>query len=139
MNALLVQPTFSDLHPAGEFQAVISSIEESEGFYGKQFKFIIDTDLTMKELGYSLFYYTSQNFSTRSKLGQLIHSVLGETPDDYRGQELDLQQMIGHQFIVKIDHQIKNGKERAVIVDHSLYDERQSNGHRATGTGGMMS
>ena len=139
MNALLVQPTFSELHPAGEFQAVISSIEESEGFYGKQFKFIIDTDLTMKELGYSLFYYTSQNFSTRSKLGHLIHSVLGETPDDYRGQELDLQQMIGHQFIVKIDHQIKNGKERAVIVDHSLYDERQSNSHRTTGTGGMMS
>ena len=139
MNALLVQPTFSELHPAGEFQAVISSIEESEGFYGKQFKFIIDTDLTMKELGYSLFYYTSQNFSIRSKLGQLIHSVLGETPDDYRGQELDLQQMIGHQFIVKIDHQIKNGKERAVIVDHSLYDERQSNSHRTTGTGGMMS
>ena len=138
MNALLVQPTFSELHPAGEFQAVISSIEESEGFYGKQFKFIIDTDLTMKKLGYSLFYYTSQNFSTRSKLGQLIHSVLGETPDDYRGQELDLQQMIGHRLIVKIEHQIKNGKERAVIVDHDLYDERRSNGHRATSTGGEI-
>jgi len=138
MSTLLVQPTFSDLHPVGDFQAVISSIEESEGFYGKQFKFIIDTDLTMKELGYSLFYYTSQNFSARSKLGQLIHSVLGETPDDYRGQELNLQQMIGHQLIVKIEHQVKNGKERAVIVDHSLYDERRSNGHRATSTGGEI-
>lgn len=139
MCALLVQPTFNELHPVGDFQAVISSVEESEGFYGKQFKFIIDTDLTTKELGYSLFYYTSQNFSTRSKLGQLIHSVLGETPDDYRGQELDLQELIDHLFIVKIDHQIKNGKERAVIVDHDLYDERRSNGHRATGIGGEMS
>jgi len=138
MSTLLVQPTFSKLHPTGNFQALISNVEETEGLYGKQFKFVIDTDLTMKELGYSLFYYTSQNFSTRSKLGQLILSVLGKTPDDYRSQELDLQQMIGHQLIVKIEHQIRNGKERAVIVDHSLYDERLSNSHSATGTGGEM-
>ena len=139
MSTLLVQPAFSKLHPTGNFQALISNVEETEGLYGKQFKFVIDTDLTMKELGYSLYYYTSQKFSTRSKLGQLIHSVLGETPEDYRGHELDLQQMIGHQLIVKIEHQVKNGKERAVIVDHSLYDERQSNGQRATVTGDIMS
>ena len=113
MCALLVQPTFSDLHPVGDFQAVISSVEESKGFYGKQFKFIIDTDLTMKELGCRLYYYTSHIFSVRSKLGQLIHSVLGQTPNDFRGQELDLQELIDHQFMVTIEHQVRNGKERA--------------------------
>ena len=140
MCALLVQPTFRDLHPAGDFQAVISSIEETEGLYGKQFKFLINTDATFKELGYALFYFTSQSFSARSKLGQLIHSVLGKRPNDYRGQELDLQELIDHLFMVTIEHQVKNGKERAVIVDHDLYDERQqSNGYRATGTGGEIS
>ena len=139
-SPLRVSPTFSDLHPAGDFQAVISSIEETQGLYGKQFKFVINTDATFKELGYALFYFTSQNFSARSKLGLLIHSVLGKRPNDYRGQELDLQELIDHLFMVTIEHQVKNGKERAVIVDHDLYDERQqSNGHRATGTGGEIS
>ena len=139
MCALLVQPTFRDLHPAGDFQAVISSIEETEGLYGKQFKFLINTDATFKELGYALFYFTSQNFSARSKLGQLIHSVLGQTPNDFRGQELDLQELIDHQFMVTIEHQVRNGKERAVIVDHFLYDERLSNSQSATSIGGEMS
>ena len=139
-SPLKVSPTFSDLHPAGDFQAVISSIEETQGLYGKQFKFIINTDATFKELGYALFYFTSQSFSARSKLGQLIHSVLGKRPNDYRGQELDLQELIDHLFMVTIEHQVKNGKERAVIVDHDLYDEKQqSNGYRATGTGGEIS
>jgi hypothetical protein len=138
-SPLRVSPTFSDLHPTGDFQAVISSIEETQGLYGKQFKFLINTDATFKELGYALFYFTSQNFSARSKLGLLIHSVLGKTPNDFRGQELDLQELIDHLFMVTIEHQVKNGKERAVIVDHDLYDERQSNGHRATDTGGEIS
>ena len=55
MCALLVQPTFRDLHPAGDFQAVISSIGETKGLYSKQFKFLINTDATFKELGYALF------------------------------------------------------------------------------------
>jgi len=138
-SPLRVSPTFSDLHPTGDFQAVISSIEETQGLYGKQFKFLINTDATFKELGYALFYFTSQNFSARSKLGLLIHSVLGKTPNDFRGQELDLQELIDHLFMVTIEHQVKNGKERAVIVDHDLYDERRSNSHRATDTGGEIS
>ena len=138
-SPLKVSPTFSDLHPAGDFQAVISSIEETEGLYGKQFKFLINTDATFKELGYALFYFTSQSFSARSKLGQLIHSVLGKRPNDYRGQELDLQELIDHLFMVTIEHQVKNGKERAVIVDHDLYDDKQSTDYSLTGTGGEMS
>ena len=138
-SPLRVSPTFSDLHPTGDFQAVISSIEETQGLYGKQFKFLINTDATFKELGYALFYFTSQNFSARSKLGQLIHSVLGKRPNDYRGQELDLQELIDHLFMVTIEHQVKNGKERAVIVDHDLYDERRSNSHSAIDTGGEIS
>ena len=47
-SPLRVSPTFSDLHPAGDFQAVISSIEETEGLYGKQFKFLINTAATFK-------------------------------------------------------------------------------------------
>ena len=139
MCALLVQPTFRDLHPAGDFQAVISSIEETKGLYGKQFKFLINTDATFKELGYALFYFTSQSFSARSKLGQLIHSVLGKRPNDYRGQELDLQELIDHLFMVTIEHQIKNLKERAVIVGHSPYHDKRSTDDSVTGTGGEMS
>ena len=139
MCALLVQPTFRDLHPAGDFQAVISSIEETKGLYGKQFKFLINTDATFKELGYALFYFTSQSFSARSKLGQLIHSVLGKRPNDYRGQELDLQELIDHLFMVTIEHQIRNGKERAVIVGHTYYDDKQPTDQSAAGTGGEMS
>ena len=138
-SPLRVSPTFSDLHPAGDFQAVISSIEETEGLYGKQFKFLINTDATFKELGYALFYFTSQSFSARSKLGQLIHSVLGKRLNDYRGQELDLQELIDHLFMVTIEHQIKNQKERAVIVGHSPYDDKQPTDDSLTGTGGEMS
>ena len=121
------------------FRAVISSIEVTKSLHGSQFKFFINTDITPKVLVYSLFYFTSQNFSARSKLGQLIHSVLGQTPNDFRGQELDLQELIDHQFMVTIEHQVRNGKERAVIVDHFLYDERLSNSQSATSIGGEMS
>ena len=138
-NPLRVSPTFSDLHPAGNFQAVISNIEEAEGLHGKQFKFLINTDTTVKELSYALFYFTSQNFSARSKLGLLIHSVLGKRPNDFRGQELDLQELIDHLFMVTIEHQIKNQKERAVIVGHSPYHDKRSTDHSATGTGGDRS
>ena len=138
-NPLRVSPTFSDLHPAGNFQAVISNIEEAEGLHGKQFKFLINTDTTVKELSYALFYFTSQNFSARSKLGLLIHSVLGKKPNDFRGRELDLQELIDHLFMVTIEHQIKNQKERAVIVGHSPYDDKQPTDYSVTGTGGEMS
>ena len=138
-NPLRVSPTFSDLHPAGNFQAVISNIEEAEGLHGKQFKFVINTDATFKELGYALFHFTSQSFSARSKLGLLIHSVLGKRSNDYRGQELDLQELIDHLFMVTIEHQIKNQKERAVIVGHSPYHDKRSTDDSVTGTGGEMS
>ena len=129
---LIISPTFSDLHPAGSFKAVISSIEETEGQYGKQFKFHINTDITFRELGYALFYFTSQNFTAKSKLGQLIYSVLGQKPEDYRGEELDLQELVNRTFTVKIEHQVRKQKERAVIVDHSPCQEG------ATGTGGQQ-
>ena len=138
-NPLRVSPTFNDLHPAGNFQAVISKIEEAEGLHGKQFKFVINTDATFKELGYALFYFTSQSFSARSKLGQLIHSVPGKRPNDFRGQELDLQELIDHLFMVTIEHQIKNQKERAVIVGHSPYHDKQPTDDSVTGTGGEIS
>ena len=138
-NPLRVSPTFNDLHPAGNFQAVISKIEEAEGLHGKQFKFVINTDATFKELGYALFYFTSQNFSARSKLGLLIHSVLGLTPNDFRGQELDLQELIDRPFTVKIEHQVRNKKERAAIVGHFPYGDRQPTDDSVTGTGGEMS
>ena len=129
---LVVSPTFSDLHPAGSFKAVISSIEETEGQYGKQFKFHINTEITFQELGYALFYFTSQNFTAKSKLGQLIYSVLGQKPEDYRGEELDLQELVNRTFTVKIEHQVRKQKERAVIVAHYPYQEG------ATGTGGQQ-
>ena len=129
---LIISPTFSDLHPAGSFKAVISGIEETEGQYGKQFRFHINTNITFQELGYALFYFTSQNFTANSKLGQLIYSVLGQKPEDYRGKELDLQELRDKLFVIKIEHQVRNHRQRAIVVDLWPYQED------ATGTGGQQ-
>ena len=44
-------PTSYELHPEGKFPAAISDIEDSEGIYGPQFKFIFDTEHT-PDIGY---------------------------------------------------------------------------------------
>ena len=80
----IIEPSASFLHdPDVDHFGTIMDIEEVEGKFGNQLKFIIELedDLNADGEQQETWAYTSTNYSARSKLGGFAESLLGERPE----------------------------------------------------------
>ena len=101
----------------GEHIAQIISYEEVDGLnpdWGDQYLFRVEFDVDGETL--ELYHYTSQKFSSATKLGLMVEAILGKSPLDYgEDNPLDLDDLLYKPVKVFLKHEERDGKKRAII------------------------
>lgn len=77
---------------AGVYAAEVESVDEDEGQYGPQFKFIFGI-IEGKQKGAQIFGWASQTLTPKSKLTKWASTLLGE--EIGKGYELDTAALVG--------------------------------------------
>lgn len=96
-----------ETHPAGRFRATIGEITEKSTDYGPAFEFEFFTSEG------KVTCLASQNYSQKSKFGQIVLAVAGKLPEN-----LDTDRLKGQDLVIVVAHQMKgDGTTRDNITE----------------------
>lgn len=112
--------------PLGKYNMVLANMEESVGQFGPQWKWVFktvqeeeDTDGNQAPVGTSIWGYTSQVYSEKSKAYAWAKALLG---DDFDPEaDFNSDNVVGRVALVKVeDYTNEEGKEKnKVLADMS--------------------
>ena len=100
-----------ELLETGTYAATVDRVEEVEGKYGQQLRFVLaleDSDVTLSA-------WCSATYSDKSKLSRWVKAILGELPD-----ELDTEALVGKPCRVTVVIRAKEDGTQFNRVDEIL-------------------
>ena len=98
---ITIEQTFFDPVPTGKYPARIVEIEESTGQFGPQLKFRFELPPEEDGEPRTLLGWTSQKFSTKSKLYSWTKAALGGLPID-RSYSWNSDDLIGKKVLITV-------------------------------------
>lgn len=87
------------------YHGTLKAIEEADGDYGEQFKWVFELD---EDEGREQYAWCSRKLTPRSKLTRWVKALSGRMPNFDDDEEINLDDFVGRRVAVEFEHDFLN-------------------------------